>query len=271
MFSLQVLIKRNFVANLLVLGLVSLLVSCQARYGFRDKVRVFAKEEVKGVESVKIAPILVRSEANIFDRKFELENPTISNVTYEIKESPKAPIATLKEFRVETLKVKNANGYFRNPSSPQKANPWFAGFVIAMAVGLILLILFAPPALLVGVLILVLLVIFLARIIGKGSSNRGETKLGKKSREAARQNRRHRAVVLFMLLSIIFLFLGSIFFYPLIVPLLLCIPLLIVSFIAFKNEPTKGRKLLYLLGLLFGLFLTIFFTAAIISFAPYTD
>lgn len=268
MFCLQELIKRNFVANLLVLGLVSLLVSCQARYGFRDKVRVFAKEEVKGEESVKIVPILVRSEPNIFDRKFDLENPKISNVTYEIKESPKAPIATLKEFRVETSNVNNDIGNFRNSTSPQKANPWFAGFVITMAVSIILLILFAPPALLVGVLILLLLVIFLARIIGKGSSVRGETKLGKKSREAARQNRRHRAVVLFMLLSIIFLFLGSIFFYPLIVPLLLCIPLLIVSFIAIKNEPTKGRKLLYLLGLLFGLFLTIFFTAAIISFSP---
>lgn len=75
MFCLPALIKRNFVANLLVLGLVSFLVSCQARYGFRDKVRVFAKEEVKGVESVKITPILVRSEPNILKENLNLKTP----------------------------------------------------------------------------------------------------------------------------------------------------------------------------------------------------
>jgi hypothetical protein len=264
----QVFSVRSILTYTTVVLILCSIVGCQTRYGFRDKVRVDCKEEMRVNKPLQMATVLARSEPIIFKGKVGLEKPKFFIETLGVKETSKAQIAPILEIKNDEFKKENPKTILRKVSSPQKANPWFAGFVIFMVLALIALILFAPAALLISFLVLLLLGYLLLRIIRKGSNYNAEMKLGKEGREASKQTRRHRAVVLFMSLSILFLILGSIFFYPLIVPLLLCIPLLIVSFLALKNESAKGRRLLYFFGLMLGLFLTIFFTAAIISFSP---
>jgi hypothetical protein len=259
-------VKRLLIYSTMVLMLCSI-VGCQTRYGFRDKIKVERQEESKAKNMLVEVTTFVSSESNIFEKKVNLEYQ-IEAESCGIKRSVRPYMASINlNNGVKFVKEYPANSiHFKSSAKP--SNPWFAGFVLAMVLGLIALILFAPAALIVSFLIILLFAYLILRIIRKGSDSGVDAKLGKEGREASKQKLRHRAVVLFMLLSVIFLFLGSIFFYPLIVPLLLCIPLLIVSFVALRNEPTKGRRLLYFWGLMLGLFLTIFFTAAIISFSP---
>lgn len=264
----QAFYVRNFATYLFVVLMLSSLLACNTRYGFRNKIKINAKEETRVNKPLKMPTVLMLSEPINIEGEIKLETPKIFEEDLDVEETKKTSFIAKREFKIDTHAKKNHNTIFRKASSPQKANPWFAGFVIAMVVGLIALILFAPPAILISFLVILLFAFILLRIIGKSSKSTDEMKLGKEGREASKQARRHKAVVLLMSLSIIFLLLGSIFFYPLIVPLLLCIPLLIVSFLALKNESAKGRRMLYLLGILFGLFLTIFFTAALISFSP---
>lgn len=59
--------------------MLSSLVACNTRYGFRDKIKINAKEETRVNKPLKIPTVLVRSEPNSF-----LNYEVITTITHAI-------------------------------------------------------------------------------------------------------------------------------------------------------------------------------------------